>query len=127
MRTAPHFYLTAQIDMTALRDLRQRTEAEVVQAAGAKASMTVLIAYVVGRVLVEHPYLNASIEGEATRLHANVDIGIAMDRNGDLIVPVLRDVRRGRCANWSGISRICATRRETEPSPPRKCAAVRSR
>ena len=93
MRAAAHFYLTAQIDMGALRELQRRTETEVVQAAGARASLTVLIAYIVGRVLVEHPCLNASIEGDATRLHASVDIGVAMDRNGDLIVPVLRAVQ----------------------------------
>ena len=93
MRAVPHFYLTAQIDMTALRDLQRRIEPEVVQAAGAKASLTVLIAYIVGHVLVDHPYLNASIEGDATRLHPSANIGIAIDRSGDLIVPVLRDVQ----------------------------------
>lgn len=93
MRTVPHFYLTAQIDMTALRELQRRIAADVLQAAGAKASLTILIAHIVGRVLAEHPNLNASIEGDATRLHSSAHIGIALDRNGDLIVPVLRDVQ----------------------------------
>lgn len=91
-RTVPHFYLTAQIDMTALRDLQRRIGADMVRAAGTKASLTVLIAHIVGRVLVDHPYLNAGIEGNAARLHPTINIGIAIDRDGDLIVPVLRDV-----------------------------------
>jgi pyruvate dehydrogenase E2 component (dihydrolipoamide acetyltransferase) len=92
MREVPHFYLSAQIDMTALRDMQTRIEAEVVAAAGTGPSLTVLIAYIVGRVLVAHPNLNASAEGDGTRLHAGVHIGIAIDRNGDLLVPVLQDV-----------------------------------
>jgi pyruvate dehydrogenase E2 component (dihydrolipoamide acetyltransferase) len=93
MRTVPHFYLTAQIDMTALRALQRRIGAEMVQATGSKASLTVLIAHIVGRVLVDHPYLNASSDGNAARLHPTIHIGIAIDRAGDLIVPVLRDVQ----------------------------------
>lgn len=93
VRTVPHFYLTAQIDMTALRELQRRIGAEMVQAAGTKASLTVLIAHIVGRVLVDHPYLTASVDGNAARLHPSINIGIAIDRDGDLIVPVLRAVQ----------------------------------
>ena len=93
MRTVPHFHLTAQIDMTALRELQRRIGADMVQATGTKASLTVLLAHIAGRVLVDHPYLNASIDGNAARLHSSINIGIAIDRDGDLIVPVLRDVQ----------------------------------
>jgi pyruvate dehydrogenase E2 component (dihydrolipoamide acetyltransferase) len=54
--------------------------------------MTVALAYLAGRVLALHPVLNASIEGDAVRLHARVNIGVAIDDQGDLFVPVLRDV-----------------------------------
>ena len=54
--------------------------------------MTVALAYLAGRVLALHPLLNASIEGDAVRLHARVNIGVAIDDQGDLFVPVLRDV-----------------------------------
>jgi pyruvate dehydrogenase E2 component (dihydrolipoamide acetyltransferase) len=47
----------------------------------------------VGRVLVEHPMINASIEDDAIVLHDSAHIGIAMDRDGDLVVPVVRDVQ----------------------------------
>ena len=90
-RTVPHFYLTAHIDMTALRDAQRRLESDVVRSAGCKASMTLLIAYLVGRVLVRHPNLNASFEDNGIRFHAGAHVGIAVDRDGDLLVPVLRD------------------------------------
>jgi pyruvate dehydrogenase E2 component (dihydrolipoamide acetyltransferase) len=91
MRTAPHFYLTSEIEMSAARDLMRRLSIRHERLAAPKPSLTVLIARVVARVLRDHPLLNASAEGEATRLHERIDIGVAMEREGDLVVPVLRD------------------------------------
>ncbi|MEO5701961.1 MAG: dihydrolipoamide acetyltransferase family protein [Casimicrobiaceae bacterium] len=86
-RTAPHFYVTMQVDMTAL--LRSRGAAG--NTAAPKSSITVAIAGIVARTLMNHPRINASLEGDALRRHTAVHIGIAMDRAGDLIVPVLRN------------------------------------
>jgi len=91
MRTAPHFYLTSEIETSAARDLLRRLSVRHERLAAPKPSLTVLIARVVARVLRDHPLLNASAEGEATRLHERIDIGVAMEREGDLVVPVLRD------------------------------------
>ena len=54
--------------------------------------MTVALACLAGRVLALHPLLNASIEGDAVRMHSRINIGVAIDEQGDLFVPVLRDV-----------------------------------
>ncbi|MEO8135623.1 MAG: dihydrolipoamide acetyltransferase family protein [Betaproteobacteria bacterium] len=93
VRTAPHFYLMAQVEMTALLEANRWLGTEIVKNSGVKLSVTVLLARIVGQMLRHHPLMNASIEGEATRLHPDAHIGIAMDRNGDLVVPVLRDVQ----------------------------------
>jgi pyruvate dehydrogenase E2 component (dihydrolipoamide acetyltransferase) len=90
-RTNPHFYMTAHVDMTALRAEISRVGRPIGRAIGTKPTSTVAIAHIVARVLVSHPLLNASVEGEAARLHDRVHVGIAMDRDGDLYVPVLRD------------------------------------
>ena len=92
-RDVPHFYLTAQVEMTALQDALKQLAPGIVAAAGIKPTMTVLLAHLVGVRLVDHPMINASLEGDAARLHGSVHIGIAMDRDGDLVVPVLRDVQ----------------------------------
>ena len=91
MRTAPHFYLTSEIEMSAARDLLRRLAKRHERIGAPKPSLTVLIARVAARILRDHPVINASAEGEATRFHARIDIGIAMERDGDLVVPVLRD------------------------------------
>ncbi len=91
MRTAPHFYLTSEIEMSAARDLLGRLAKRHERIGAPKPSLTVLIARVAARILHDHPVINASAEGEATRFHERIDIGIAMERDGDLVVPVLRD------------------------------------
>lgn len=91
MRTAPHFYLTSEIEMGAARDLLRRLSTRHERLSLPKPSLTVLIARIVAGVLRDHPLINASAEGEATRLHERIDIGIAMEREGDLVVPVLRN------------------------------------
>ncbi|BCB17543.1 dihydrolipoamide acetyltransferase family protein [Bosea sp. ANAM02] len=91
MRTAPHFYLTSEIEMSAARDLLGRLARRHERIGAPKPSLTVLIARVAARILRDHPVINASTEGEATRFHERIDIGIAMERDGDLVVPVLRD------------------------------------
>jgi pyruvate dehydrogenase E2 component (dihydrolipoamide acetyltransferase) len=90
-RSAPHFFLSAQIDMSALQ-AALRHPGEQPSPDRARPSITVALAYLAGRVLALHPLLNASIEGDAVRLHARVNIGVAIDDQGDLFVPVLRDV-----------------------------------
>jgi pyruvate dehydrogenase E2 component (dihydrolipoamide acetyltransferase) len=90
-RTIPHFYLTAQVEMTAVKEALRQHGPRVLAAAGTKPTMTVMLVYLAGRVLVDHPMVNASVEGDAARLHASAHIGVAMDRDGDLVVPVIRD------------------------------------
>jgi pyruvate dehydrogenase E2 component (dihydrolipoamide acetyltransferase) len=91
-RSAPHFFLSAQIEMGALQAALRRPGPPEAAPDGARPSVTVALAYLAGRVLALHPLLNASIEGDAVRLHARVHVGIAIDDQGDLFVPVLRDV-----------------------------------
>ncbi|MBN9468705.1 MAG: 2-oxo acid dehydrogenase subunit E2 [Bosea sp.] len=91
MRTAPHFYLSSEIEMSAAQALLRRLAARHERLGAPKPSLTVLIARIAAGVLGHHPLLNASAEGEATRFHQRIDVGIAMEREGDLVVPVLRD------------------------------------
>lgn len=91
MNAAPHFYLTSEIEMSAARDLLARLAARHERIGAPKPSITVLIARIAAGILRDHPVINASAEGEATRFHERIDIGIAMERDGDLVVPVLRD------------------------------------
>jgi len=88
VREAPHFFMTAHVDMGALVAALDAHRAAA--ATTTRASVTAALVYLVSRTLVDHPMLNASVDGDAARLHRHAHIGIAMDRDGDLVVPVIR-------------------------------------
>ena len=53
-------------------------------------------------MLVRHPLLNASAAPDAALLHPHVHLGIAIDRDGELNVPVLRDADTRTLAELTG-------------------------
>jgi pyruvate dehydrogenase E2 component (dihydrolipoamide acetyltransferase) len=58
----------------------------------AKVSYNALLVAICGRALAEMPDLNASLAPDGLRLHAAVNIGVAVDTERGLLVPVVRDV-----------------------------------
>lgn len=91
----PHFYLQAAIDMSRVLAFLEHAGPAIERRVGVRPSLTVFLVHALGRVLANHPALNASVEGEAMRVHPARHIGIAMDRDGDLVVPVLRHAGAG--------------------------------
>jgi pyruvate dehydrogenase E2 component (dihydrolipoamide acetyltransferase) len=85
-QTAP-VTLTAEADATALVELRQQLAAD-----GVAVSYNDLLLYVLAKALREHPRLNASLDGETIRVWRRIDIGLAVDAERGLRVPVVRDV-----------------------------------
>ncbi len=118
VRNAPHFYLTAHLDMTALNDLRARVSPRIEKRTGTRVSVTMLLLRCVAPLLVRHPLLNASAEGEAVRYHDSVDIGVAMERDGGLVVPVLRAVHQKSLEEIAAdFARLTASVRDRTVSP----------
>jgi pyruvate dehydrogenase E2 component (dihydrolipoamide acetyltransferase) len=82
--------LTTKADATELVRLRN-----AMKAAGSiqpVPSYNVLLAVLVARALVMHPLLNASLNGEEILYWETVNVGIAVDTERGLVVPVLWDV-----------------------------------
>ena len=81
--------LTTKADATELVQLRN-----ALKAAGSiqpVPSYNVLLAALVARALVKHPLLNASLNGEEILYWEAVNVGIAVDTERGLVVPVLWD------------------------------------
>jgi pyruvate dehydrogenase E2 component (dihydrolipoamide acetyltransferase) len=81
--------LTAEADATALVGLRHQLVQD-----GVNLSYNALFLYILARTLREHPQLNASLEGETIQLWRRIHIGLAVDTDRGLLVPVVRDVDR---------------------------------
>ena len=87
----PHFFLTTEIDMGPVLDLRKALNHRLSEG---KVGVNDLLIKVAAEALARHPEINASFEGDAIRRHGSVDIGIAVAVPDGLITPVLRDADR---------------------------------
>jgi pyruvate dehydrogenase E2 component (dihydrolipoamide acetyltransferase) len=93
--TIPHVTLHDKADITELEKLRQASKSKA-DAAGAKLTMTAFLVKIVASALKVHPKFNASLDmarGEIV-LKKYTSIGVAVDTDRGLVVPVLRDVDR---------------------------------
>ena len=89
-RIAPHVHSFIEIDFSAID--RVRAEGKPRWAAqGAKVSYTAFVAWAVSRVLHEFPTVNSTVSGNNVIYRGNVNLGMAVDLNPGLIVPVVRD------------------------------------
>jgi pyruvate dehydrogenase E2 component (dihydrolipoamide acetyltransferase) len=87
-REIPHFYVTAEIDMSEAVRLKEALAAS--DRVEAKVTHTHVIAKAVAVALERHPYLNASFVEEAREVKGEVNLGIAVALEDGLIVPVLK-------------------------------------
>jgi pyruvate dehydrogenase E2 component (dihydrolipoamide acetyltransferase) len=81
--------LNTEADATALVELR----AKLLQA-GTEVAYNDLLLLILRRALQDHPRLNASIQGDTIQVWKRIDIGLAVDTDRGLLVPVVRDVAR---------------------------------
>ncbi|MGO4671698.1 dihydrolipoamide acetyltransferase family protein [Bosea sp. 2YAB26] len=87
-QTIPHFYVHAEADISRLLDLREELNGSGGQT---RLSITHFIMAAVGRALVEMPACNLLwAEDEIIEL-ASPDVGLAVDSERGLLVPVLRE------------------------------------
>lgn len=82
-----HVTLTAEADASALVKLRDQLVQD-----GIDASYNDLFLYILGRALRDHAQLNASLEGNTIKIWRRIHVGLAVDTDRGLLVPVVRDV-----------------------------------
>ena len=84
--TAPHFYLTREINMDRAVQLRERLK----EVAPTKISFNDLVIKAVAAGLRLHPAVNSSWLGDKIRINKDVNIGVAVAVDEGLLVPVIR-------------------------------------
>jgi pyruvate dehydrogenase E2 component (dihydrolipoamide acetyltransferase) len=89
--TAAPVTLTTDADATELVRLRQRTSSALTGGGQIIPSYNDFFARLTALALLEHPAMNASLEGDNLVRHGVVHIGIAVDTERGLLVPVVRD------------------------------------
>ena len=84
--SAPHFYLTLDIDMDRAIEARKSMNAS----GKVKISFNDLVVKAVAMALRQHPVINSSWRGDTIRINQHVNIGVAVAVDEGLLVPVLR-------------------------------------
>jgi len=88
--TSPHVYTVFEFDLTRIAAIRAREKAAFEQAAGVKLTYMPFILRATVQALRKNPVLNSSVRGNEVIYHANANVGIAVDLNPGLIVPVVK-------------------------------------
>ena len=86
--TAPHFYLTMEINMDKAMELRTQLNAV---AAPVKLSFNDIVVKAVAVTLRNHPAINSSWMGDFIRQNNHVNIGVAVAVGQSLFVPIVRN------------------------------------
>ena len=104
--TAPHFFVTRDIDAGALLSAREKFGPAIEKERGVKLSHTDLLIAAVAQALGKHPLVNASWTGDAIRLHPEINVGIAMAVEGGVVAPAIP------AANTKKLGEIAVMRRD---------------
>jgi pyruvate dehydrogenase E2 component (dihydrolipoamide acetyltransferase) len=91
-----------EVDVTRIAKLRERAKDAFKAREGASLSYLPFITLATVEALKQYPQVNASIEGESIVYHPQENIGIAVDTERGLLVPVVKDAGD---LNLAGIAR----------------------
>ena len=91
--TIPHVTQCEKADITSLEELRKK-HSPAVEKAGGKLTVTAILVKVIAAAVKQFPQFNASIDvqSEEIVLKKYVNVGIAVDTDRGLLVPVIRNV-----------------------------------
>jgi pyruvate dehydrogenase E2 component (dihydrolipoamide acetyltransferase) len=88
--SAPHFYVTVEIDMDGAVALRE----QILKAEELKVSYNDLVLKACAKALTRFPMVNASWGGDKIITHGEVHVGVAVSIPDGLITPVVRNADR---------------------------------
>ena len=103
------------VDMNATVSFRQAMLAQWEQQYGVRISLNDLITKAVAVTLRRHPRLNATLVDREVRLHENVNVGVAVNLDEGLIVPVVADADRKDLGQIARESRELAEKARAVP------------
>jgi pyruvate dehydrogenase E2 component (dihydrolipoamide acetyltransferase) len=104
--TVPHFFVTRDIEATALNQYRERVVGEIERTHKIRVSHTDLLVALVARVLLKHPRLNASWGADGIHLHDQVNMGVAIAVDDGVVAAVIHD------AHTTSLAEISLQRRD---------------
>ena len=107
-----------EVDITKISKLRDRAKKSFEEREGVKLTFLPFFAVAFCEALKQHPVLNSSVDGENIIYHGTENLGIAVDTERGLLVPVIKDAGD---LNLGGVARrivdVAARTRDNKISP----------
>jgi len=107
-----------EVDVTKIARLRERSKATFEAREGVKLSFLPFFAVAVCEALKQHPVLNSSVEGDQIIYHGAEHLGVAVDTDRGLLVPVIHNAGD---LNMGGVARkiadLAARTRDNKVTP----------
>lgn len=97
-QTVPHFYLSVDVELDALLDLRK----QINEVSGGKVSVNDCIIRAVALALQKVPAANASWTDDAILQYKNVDVSVAVASPNGLITPIVKNADQKTLSQISG-------------------------
>jgi pyruvate dehydrogenase E2 component (dihydrolipoamide acetyltransferase) len=108
--------VSMEVDMTAALELHEQLRQVVAE--DRRPTITDLVLRAAVLALREHPHLNATFEKNRLEVHSEVHVGIAVDADDGLIVPVVRDAHLLDLVTLAGRSRALSSRARNNTLKP---------
>jgi len=112
--SAPHFYLTMEINM----DNAMKARAQMNEVSDVKISFNDMVVKAAAMALRKHPAVNSSWMGDFIRQYQHVHIGVAVAIEDGLIVPVVRFADQKTLSQIAGESKELAGRARAKKLQP---------
>lgn len=104
--TAPHFFVTREVDAGALIAIREKIGPAIERERSVRLSHTDLLVAAVARALAKHPRMNATWTGTGVHLNREINVGIAMAVDDGVVTAVIPD------ANTKNLGEIAVLRHD---------------
>ena len=121
--TAPHYYVTVEIDMT--RAVQMRAEINEELESESRVTVNDLVIRAVAMTLRTHPYFNVTVQAEGIIPNPTIDVSIAVAMDGGgLIAPSMPDVGDASLVDTAARSRDLSRRAREGRLRPNEVSGV---
>lgn len=114
----PHFYLSVELDMAALLQLRTQANESLQSTGEGKLSINDFILKACVEALRRVPQVNASFTENAIVRYGNIDIGFAVSLDEGLITPVIRNAESKTLRQISAEAKLLTERARSRKLKP---------
>jgi pyruvate dehydrogenase E2 component (dihydrolipoamide acetyltransferase) len=104
--TVPHFFVTRELDASALNHARGELLRDIEKPLGVRPTHTDVLVALVARTLAKHPRVNGTWTGTGIRLNPEINVAVAMAVEDGVVTAVIRNAAK------LGVGEIAVQRRD---------------